>query len=211
MSAANQQSQSAATSRTKPGVTRPRVFVGLKLEAAIADELFRLAQGLERFDVRRISAADLHLTLVPPWNAESIPQVVEKLRRAVVNFSGFLLTFEHVGYGPEPRRPRLLWAECAASEPLAQLHGVLLRAFGSANERPFRPHATLARLRENARAVARRCPMDCMLALTQHVRSVELFQSPGAGERGYRVLASIRLAGKAWRAWTCLADTPERP
>jgi 2'-5' RNA ligase len=195
MWAANQQSEPGVACEPEPRIARPRVFVGLKIEAAIADELARLAQGLERFGVRRIAAADIHLTLVPPWNAGSIPEAVETLRGAVASFGEFLLTFEHIGYGPEPRRPRLLWAECAASDVLTRLHSSLLRAFGCANERPFRPHVTLARLRENARAVARRCPIDDRLTLTQRVTSVELFQSPPAGERGYRVLASIPLAG----------------
>lgn len=196
MSAENQQSGSGAASGSEPRIARPRVFVGVKIETPIADELARLAQGLERFRVRRIAAADIHLTLVPPWNAESIPEAVEKLRGAIASCGEFPLSFEHVGYGPQPRRPRLLWAECAASDVLTRLHTALLQAFGRANERPFRPHVTLARLRENARAVARRCPIDMRLTLTQRVTSVELFQSPAAGERGFRVLASIPLAGE---------------
>lgn len=196
MSAENQQSGSGAASGTEPQIARPRLFVGVKTEARIADELARLARGLERFRVRRIAAADLHLTLVPPWNAVSIPEAVETLSGAVASFGEFPLTYEHVGYGPEPRRPRLLWADCATSDVLMQLRSSLLRAFGRADERPFRPHVTLARLRENGRAVARRCPIDVKIALTQRVTSVELFQSPPAGERGYRVLASIPLAGE---------------
>jgi 2'-5' RNA ligase len=211
MSAANQQSEPGAPAAAPPQVVRPRVFVGVKIEAAIADELSRLANGLERFRVRRIAAADIHLTLVPPWNAESVPEALEKLRLAVASFGGFALMFEHVGYGPDPRRPRLLWAECAASDVLTRLQAALLRAFGRADERPFRPHATLARLRENARAVARRCPIDVRLALTQRVTSVELFQSPPAGERGYRVLASIPLVGEGGqRAEPHFPDRPDR-
>ncbi len=196
MSTQDQQSVQAAPAAASPEVARPRVFVGVKIAAALADELFRLAEGLERFGARRIAPADIHLTLVPPWNAESVPDAVERLRGAVAGFGGFALAFEHVGYGPDPRRPRLLWAECAADDALTPLRAALLRAFGRADERPFRPHVTLARLRDSARRVARHCPIDVPLTLAQRVTSVELFQSPPAGERGYRVLASVPLAGE---------------
>ena len=70
----------------------------------------------------------------------------------------------------------------------------LLQAFGQADERPFRPHVTLARLRDKGRAIARKHPIDQDLALTQRVGSVELMQSPPPGGSGYKVLASLPLA-----------------
>jgi 2'-5' RNA ligase len=103
------------------------------------------------------------------------------------------LTFRHVGYGPEPRRPRFLWADCVASKEIAELRAALLQAFGQADERPFRPHVTLARLRDKGRVIARKHPLDQDLALTQRVETVELMQSPPPGERGYKVLASLAL------------------
>lgn len=175
-----------------PSGPRPaRVFVALKIAPEIADQLARVARELERFPVRLIATADIHLTLVPPWNEVSIPDAVGKLRRVADGFGDFNLEFRHVGYGPEPRRPRLLWADCAVGPDLAQLHARLVLTFGQTDERPFRPHVTLARLRGNGAAIARKCPIDRDLALTQHVGSVELMQSPPPGERGYKVLASL--------------------
>jgi hypothetical protein len=52
---------------------------------------------------------------------------------------------------------------------------------------------TIARIRGNGSFVARACPIDRDLSLTQWVDSVELFQSPPPGENGYQVLASVRL------------------
>jgi 2'-5' RNA ligase len=174
-----------------------RVFVALKMAPEIADELAQMAQELERLPVRLISPADIHLTLVPPWNEVSIPEAVGKLRRVVDRFGVFILEFRHVGYGPEPRRPRLLWAECAAGSELTQLRAELLLAFGQTDERSFRPHVTLARLRGNGAAIARKHPVDRNLALTQRVGSVELMQSPAPGESGYKVLASSLVGASA--------------
>ncbi len=187
-----------------------RVFVGIKIAPDIAGELAALARPLQAFSVRPVPVVDIHLTLVPPWAELSVPDAVEKLR-AVLACSGPLsLAFNRVGYGPEMRWPRFLWAECDAGEELATLRAALLSAFGQNDERPFRPHVTLARLRERGRTVARKCPINHALALAQRVESVELFQSPPPGESGYRILASCRLgpAGEAARGRSsCLERT----
>jgi len=167
-----------------------RIFVALRMAPEIAGELARMARELERFPVRLIAPADIHLTLVPPWNEASIPDAVEKLHRVADRFGDFTLEFRHIGYGPQPRRPRLLWAECAAGPDLTRLHAELLLVFGQTDERPFRPHVTLARLRSNGAVIARKHPVDRDLARTQRVGSVELMQSPAPGESGYKVLAS---------------------
>lgn len=170
-----------------------RIFVAIKIAAEIADEFAQIARGLEHFRVKLVAPADIHLTLVPPWNELSIPAAVEKLRRVVSRFDPFFLTFRHVGYGPDPNRPRLLWAECAAGHEIEELRDALLLAFGQTDERPFRPHVTLARLRENGAVIARKHPIDQNLLLVQRIESVELMQSPPPGGSGYRVLASLQL------------------
>lgn len=181
-------------STASSGGPRPaRIFVALRIAPGIAGELAQIARELERFPVRLVAPADIHLTLVPPWNEVSIPDAIGKLRRVAGGFGDFTLEFRRVGYGPEPRRPRLLWAECAAGQDVAELRAVLLLAFGRTDDRPFRPHVTLARLRGNGAAIARKYPIDRSLVLAQRVGSVELMQSPPPGERGYKVLASLQL------------------
>jgi 2'-5' RNA ligase len=169
-----------------------RVFVGLSIAPDIAAELAQLVQGLERSAVRLVAAADIHLTLVPPWNEVSISETIEKLRRVASGFGGFSLTFQHLGYGPQRSRPSLLWAQCKDSDEVAELRAALLHAYGHSDERPFQPHVTVARIRGNGRAIARKHPIDHDLSLTQRVESIELFQSPPPGGSGYQVLASLR-------------------
>ena len=150
-----------------------------------------MARELGQFSVRLIAPADIHLTLVPPWNEVSIPDAIEKLRRVADSCGDFTLEFRRVGYGPEPRRPRFLWAECAAGPDIAQLRAMLLLTFEQTDERLFRPHVTPVRLRGNGATIARRYPIDRNLMLTQRVGSVELMRSPPLGGSGYKVLASL--------------------
>ena len=182
--------------KTESSVRPARIFVGLRIAPEIAQELSRYGNGLEQFSVRPVPTADIHLTLVPPWNEVSIADAVTKLRREAETCGAFTLAFRHIGYGPEPRRPRFLWAECVASNELAELRAALLRAFGQVDERPFRPHVTLARLRDKGRAIARKHPVDQDLAFTQQVNTVALMQSPAPGESGYKVLVSLPLGAR---------------
>ena len=181
-----------------PLVRPTRVFVGLKIAPAIASQLAEIVAGLERPLVRRVAPADIHLTLVAPWNEVSVADAITKLAGVAARCGGFPLRFQHAGYGPQPRRPRLLWAECVASGEISALRTALLQAFGQAvDDRPFLPHVTLARIRAHPSAIVQRHPIDQPLALTQQVESIELFQSPPAGESGYRVLASLQPAEAA--------------
>lgn len=148
-----------------------------------------MAAPLRSPSVRLIPPPDIHLTLVPPWNEVSIPDAIAKLGRLAQGFQPFPLSFERVCYGPQPKRPRLLWVECAANDELAALRTALLEAFGQNDDRPFRPHVTLARIHGKAAAFAREHPMDQPIALGHRVETVELFQSPAP----YRVLASAPL------------------
>ena len=178
-----------AAAATQPA----RVFVGLKITPVVARKLAQTARTLERFPVRLVAPADIHLTLVPPWQESNVPDAIEKLRHVANGFRAFPLTFQHVGYGPQAKRPRLLWIECTADDQITAFHAALLEAYRQSEERPFRPHVTVARIRGIGSAIARACPINQDLCLTQQVDSVELFQSPPAAEKGYRVLASVRI------------------
>jgi 2'-5' RNA ligase len=194
-------SPSRAATADKVAVSRARVFIGLKVAPDAAIQLAELAAGLERSSVRLVAPADLHLTLVPPWDAVSVPEAIEKLRAVAGGVSPFWLRFEKMGYRPETRQPRFVWADCAAGDEIAALRAALLKAFEQTSvqteTRPFQPHVTLARIRGKGWSVARHHPIDQALSLTQPIESIELFRSPPRGESGYQVLASVPLGKTA--------------
>lgn len=130
---------------------------------------------------------------MPPWNETSIPEAIATLSGAAERLSAFWLDFRHVGYGPQLRRVRLLWVDCAIGDEGTALRSALLDAFGQIDERPFQPHVTLARICVDGYAVSRKFPIDEAHSLRQRVDSVELFQSPPPGWRGYTVVISVKL------------------
>jgi len=184
-----------------PAAQTARVFVGFKIAPEIAHELAQLARGLERFPSRFVPTEDIHLTLVPPWNENSILDAIEKLREAVNGSAPFMLTFTRLSYWSDRRHPRLLCGECATTPEITALRSALLNAFGQTDDRPFEPHVTLARMQRDGRAAAGRNEMDRDLSLVQAIDSVELFQSRTQVGGGYQILASLPLAAprRAWR------------
>jgi 2'-5' RNA ligase len=170
-----------------------RIFVGLKINPEIAEELAAYIAELKETRARLVAPADVHLTLVPPWQEVSIDHAVERLTHVAGEFAPFALKLEHLGYGPHPTRPSLLWVVCAATDEVTALHHALMQAFGQEQRRPFRPHITLARIHDGHRRFARRHPIDKILESIQTVRTVELFRSPPPRATGYQILASIML------------------
>jgi 2'-5' RNA ligase len=73
------------------------------------------------------------------------------------------------------------------------MHALLLAALGQAEERPFRPHVTLARFQGNGRAIADEHPFNQALSLTQRVQTIALFKPPAKSEKGYEALVSVPL------------------
>jgi 2'-5' RNA ligase len=188
------------------GAKGPRVFVGLKMAPAIAQELAQCAHRRERAPSRFVPCEDIHLTLVPPWNENSIADVVDKLRATSSKLAPFPLAFTHLSYWPNHRRPRLLCVECTPTAELAALQSDLLEVLSQSNDRPFKPHVTLARLKRDAKPASAKSALDQDLALKQSIGTVELFQSPKPPAKGYTVLASVPLS--AGHSGAGLAPSP---
>jgi len=170
-----------------------RVFVGIKVAFEVAQMLAEFARDLASLGARLVPASDIHLTLVPPWSEIQPAEAIARLRAVAGEYGGFVLKFKRVRFGPRLRRPRLLWVECEPNKALKDLQTTLMATYGQIDSRPFVPHVTLARLPRNGCAIVRRRSIDQSLALTQHIISVELFQSPAKGEHGYQILASVPL------------------
>jgi 2'-5' RNA ligase len=124
-----------------------RIFVGLPagLELAGAVEEFRRAHA--GLTVRWTRPENLHLTLVPPWQCLDVGAVCQALRDEAARQSPFEVTFEQVSFGPDPRRPRLIWATGKAPADMPEFARGLLAATGAPGEprKSFLLHLTIAR------------------------------------------------------------------
>lgn len=182
-----------------------RTFIAIDLEPGLKTALQDLVRKLKRTgaDVRWTRTEGLHLTL--KFLGEINPEELDKVKAVMGSIAGrhpsFPLKLSGTGAFPNERSPRVLWVGFAAEPALLGLQEDLERGLGSAGfpreERPFKPHLTLgrvkgpSRIREAVQAMSGERP-EGWSGMT--VRKVTLFESrlhPDGAE--YRVIAETEL------------------
>lgn len=124
-----------------------RLFFALWPDAALCKAIDTLSLGLVGKRARRVTAANLHITLAFPG---SVPRATsECLEAGATAISGapFVLDIDRIGYWP---RPRILWAGPTHTPPqlwslVGALRQVLEQCGITPETRPFQAHLTLAR------------------------------------------------------------------
>lgn len=139
--------------------------------------------------VRWVPPENVHLTLkflgdVSPSNVEFL---IQMLRTEAENIGCFSLHLTGIGSFPSLKRPRVIYIGIHAPAGLEALHRGLeaaSRRLGyESEERPFSPHLTLGRVRQNITAVEqqkiRRCIEGTQVDVlgTARVDSVHLYKS----------------------------------
>jgi RNA 2',3'-cyclic 3'-phosphodiesterase len=149
-----------------------RLFVALEIPCAVRDHLASLIEELRAADAaatknkaRWVRAENLHVTLKFIGNVDA--EKLDAIRAALAEVSAggaVELRFRGLGFFPNEKRPRVLWAGIVTSPNLAPLAAGIdarLEKMGVQREsREFAPHLTLARfdppgITEKLRAAAR--------------------------------------------------------
>jgi 2'-5' RNA ligase len=139
-----------------------RLFAAVPIAEPARGEIAKLLARLREpgWPLRLVHDHGLHLTMkffgeVPSGRLEVIEEVV---RAAVPGTGALHLQLADVGAFPSERRPRIIWVGLDAPAGLELLQDRLERraeAIGFPPEgAPFRPHVTLARVREGHRLPA---------------------------------------------------------
>jgi 2'-5' RNA ligase len=134
-----------------------RAFLALDHPAEIRRGLARVQESLRRSvrgEIRWVRPEGIHLTLqflgdVP---ASGIDRIAAVVQGATAGEAPFALAVGGPGVFPDPRRPRILWLGLTGEMGrLTRFQEALARALAGIGfpeeERPFRPHLTLARIR----------------------------------------------------------------
>jgi 2'-5' RNA ligase len=127
-----------------------RLFVGLALPQSLKDRLAPLMIGLP--GARWVAPENLHLTLrfigeVDEREAAMLDEALTSIARAP-----FDLQVAGCGIFAQRRGPEAVWVGVASTPPLVDLQAAIERAAVRAGlapeEKRFRPHITLARLKD---------------------------------------------------------------
>ena len=134
---------------------RMRAFVAVTASADLHKACNKLAEAGRGLFMRWVRPESVHLTL-RFWGdlrADAVPAVCEGLQRAAQTSAPFMAAVRGLGCFPNPDRPRVLWM--GLEDPQRQLlhlrHQIdeSLAAVGvPAEDKPFRPHFTVARARK---------------------------------------------------------------
>ncbi len=170
-----------------------RAFIAVKIEPTLLAEVGRVQRKIETAvpanSVRWTRPDQIHLTLkflgeVP---GEKLEELARSLQRACADGPALPLSLEGAGCFPGPRNPRVVWVGIAGEvEGLRQLQARIelhTAAFGAPpEEREFRPHLTIGRVKARDGRTARRIGEAIQTAKVEQlgewtVREVVLFQS----------------------------------
>jgi len=158
-----------------------RVFVAIPIPEGLQGEILAWEEKCRGLPVRWLKGKNLHVTLVPPWEEEAarVPEVLSRMGEAVhILKDSLTLSFSRVRFGPDPQRPRLIWAEGETPRALAVLARELHGRLGMAPEqRSFRLHLTLARFRPEDFASFPRRDLDEWVSWRMEAKAVMLMQS----------------------------------
>src|SRR5262249_55291580 len=133
-----------------------RLFVALEIPsglretlAALIEELRAASSGECKSRPRWVPPENLHVSLKFIGHADEQTAGIRAELNQVHSDASVDLRFHGLGFFPNNKRPRVLWAGMDAPSNLASLAGEIdtrLQRFGIAGEtRAFSPHLTLAR------------------------------------------------------------------
>ena len=137
-----------------------RAFIAIELPPEVRAELSRVQLRLKSASAcpaKWVEPGSVHLTLcflgeISPAQVEAVKGVMVQV---VAGFHPFALELTQAGAFPNLRQPQTLWVGLGGGlDSLSKLHRQLeegLRTTGyKPEDRPFRPHLTLARVRDEA-------------------------------------------------------------
>jgi RNA 2',3'-cyclic 3'-phosphodiesterase len=166
-----------------------RLFTAIDLpeniEAHLADLIARLrplSGAAHRANEKKLSwtrAGNLHVTtkFIGEWPEQRLEEMKRALR-SVGSAGPIAITIRGIGWFPNARNPRVLWAGIQAGEPLQSLaHATeaAVHSIGVAKEdRDYAPHLTLARIRERVPSRESQCgSFDALRAAAAELESTE--------------------------------------
>ncbi len=140
-----------------------RAFVAIDLDPGLKSAVGDLIRRLEaaRADIRWTKAGGFHLTLMFLGDIDETQsgRVMTALGEVAGRHRPFALRLKGTGAFPGERNPRVLWVGVAAGPELAELQDDLEKALESEGfareERPFKPHLTLGRVKGRGRPLER--------------------------------------------------------
>lgn len=144
-------------------MTSIRAFWGIQLPQAANEKLIGFVHSLQTrladTNIRWSAPENLHITLqfLKSVGKEDIPFLIEQVTQQVQGLYSFFIQLGHVELFPSPHKPHVISLQVQAHDTLTNLAGRvgegIIRAGYAIEQRPYRPHLTLGRLRHKGKVL----------------------------------------------------------
>lgn len=136
-----------------------RAFFGIPFPAAITKKLIQSTQSLQNKlthpTIQWSSPKNLHITLqfLKSVDKDDIPSLIAHAQQQIKTLSCFSIVLGNLELFPSPHRPQVISLHIPANQALNNLamrvgQGIVQTGY-AIEQRPYRPHVTLGRLRTN--------------------------------------------------------------
>jgi RNA 2',3'-cyclic 3'-phosphodiesterase len=159
-----------------------RVFIAVDLPEGVKAELLRYKESWPEVPARWVNKDNLHLTLAFLGNRsdEELVEISQSMLAVGKRHNPFLLQVTRIVYGPDSKKPKMIWALLGKTPELTKLQKDVETTLGHQDGKPFSPHLTLARLNMTAfhSMEAEEIPQIAEdISASFEVRSVEVMES----------------------------------
>jgi RNA 2',3'-cyclic 3'-phosphodiesterase len=185
-----------------------RIFVAVALEAALGRAVAELPRRLNSAGAafRWVPPKNLHLTLkfLGEITEERVTRVADAAREVAGRSRPFSITLGGLGAFPSPKKPQIVWIGVVQGaerliELARDLDVTLRRVKFPQDDRPFRPHLTIARAAHGRPLPDLSGPVGRMRGVmvgTQSVDTLLVMESTLAANGSiYRSVEEVRLGG----------------
>ena len=132
-----------------------RIFIAIKAEAGetLSKIVSSLKSRLVNESIKWTSLDNIHITLAFLGDTEEnmIKVISSKLKESCEGSGKFQLTIRGIGVFKNLSDPRVIWTGIESSEKLTQLYSTVINGLIEAGikmeQRPFKPHLTLGRIK----------------------------------------------------------------
>jgi 2'-5' RNA ligase len=134
-----------------------RIFIAIDFNDVIKQSLIRHIQILQKEypQLKWVKRQSLHLTIkfIGEINPQILPEIFSLLSDELAHIPEFHLTSSDPGFFPSVKKARVFYLGLIMADPLATCFNIIdkkLDRIGIEKEsKPFRPHVTLARVKDN--------------------------------------------------------------
>jgi 2'-5' RNA ligase len=125
-----------------------RLFIALPVTDNLKLLISKFEADFTGSPVHWIFNDNLHITLVPPWYEKNPADIIRQLQNVKVSPGLIRINFTDISLGPDPNRPKLIWAKARTPPELRSLKSEIEKTIGfRPDKREFLTHLTLARFR----------------------------------------------------------------